>query len=153
MASAIRMLILAVFATAGLTAAAGTAESKPLVFQTDEGVAVLGYDPVAYHLAGKPIKGDPAYSAEYEGATWLFASAENRDRFLADPEAYAPAYGGWCAYGMAKGGKVPIDPAAWSVVDGTLYLNVNKKVRGWWEADMTDYIAQADANWPKVSQE
>ena len=54
---------------------------------------------------------------------------------------------------MAKGGKVPIDPAAWSVVDGTLYLNVNKKVRGWWEADMANYIAQADANWPKVSRE
>lgn len=129
------------------------ATAKPLVFQTDEGVAIRGYDPVAYFVEGRPVKGDPAISADYEGATWLFASAANRDRFVAMPETYAPAYGGYCAYGMAQGGKVPIDPEAWKIVDGTLYLNVNRKIQGWWEADIPGFIAKADANWPTVKDQ
>lgn len=142
----LRVLFLALFTT-GLAAPALAEEPKPEVFQTDEGVAILGYDSVAYFVDGKPVKGDPAYSAEYKGATWHFANAENRDRFAAAPETYAPAYGGYCAYGMAKGGKVPIDPNAWKVVDGTLYLNVNEKIQGWWEADIPGFIQQADATW------
>ncbi|GAB5470223.1 MAG: hypothetical protein Kilf2KO_32530 [Rhodospirillales bacterium] len=141
---------------AGTALAAGpaiAAESKPLVYQTEDNIAIRGYDPVAYFTDGAPVKGDPAYSTEYEGATWIFASAANRDRFAADPTTYAPAYGGWCAYGMSQGGKVPIDPDAWSIVDGTLYLNVNKKVQGWWEADTADFIAKADAYWPEVKNQ
>jgi len=144
----LRIVTLMVFAGSaaglGLTVAA---VGEPVVFQTDEGVAIRGYDPVAYFHEGKPVKGDPAHTVAYEGATWQFASAENRELFAADPGKYAPAYGGYCAYGMAKGGKVPIDPAAWKIVDGTLYLNVNKKVQGWWEADIPTFIAEADANW------
>ncbi len=155
MPTILRTLVLAVFAAGALVAGASLAAEpvKPLVFQTEEGVAILGYDPVAYFTEGAPTKGDPAYTAEYDGATWYFANAANRDRFLAEPKTYAPAYGGWCAYGMAQGGKVPIDPAAWKIVDGTLYLNVNRKVQGWWQADIPGFIAKADANWAGLTHQ
>ncbi len=148
----VRVVLVAAFAAFGLGALATQAEEvKPLIFQTEEGVAIKGYDPVAYFNAGAPTKGDAAFSAEYDGAVWHFASAANRDAFLAEPDKYVPAYGGWCAYGMAKGGKVPIDPSAWKIVDGTLYLNVNPKIQGWWEADIPGFITQANANWASFS--
>ncbi|MEO1190327.1 MAG: YHS domain-containing (seleno)protein [Pseudomonadota bacterium] len=151
MTKLVRFFIAAIFAGTALGAAPAVAEGpKPEVFQTEEGVAIRGYDPVAYFKAGEPVKGDPAYSTEHLGATWLFASADNRDAFVAAPETYMPAYGGYCAYGMALGGKVPIDPAAWKIVDGTLYLNVNPKVQGWWEEDTAGYIAKADEVWPEI---
>ncbi len=147
MSNLVRMLFLAVFAVGLANSSAVAEEAKPLVFQTDNKVAIRGYDPVAYFVESTPTKGDPAFSSTYEGATWYFANAANRDSFAADPAKYAPAYGGWCAYGMAKGGKVPIDPTAWKIVDGTLYLNVNKKIQGWWEADIPGFIQEANANW------
>ncbi len=147
MTNVVRMLLLAVFAVGFAGGAVVAAEPKPLIFQTGDHVAIKGYDPVAYFVEGTPTKGDAAYSSEYEGATWHFANAENRDRFIADPTAYVPAYGGWCAYGMAQGGKVPIDPTAWKIVDGTLYLNVNHKIQGWWEADIPGFIEKADVTW------
>lgn len=155
MTTTLRKLVLAVFAAGALVAGASLAAepAKPLIFQTEEGVAIRGYDPVAYFTDGVPTEGNPAYAADYDGATWHFASAANRDRFLADPEAYVPAYGGWCAYGMAQGGKVPIDPEAWKIVDGTLYLNVNRKVQGWWQADIPGFISKADANWAGLTHQ
>ncbi len=154
MALVFRTLFLALVASATLGAGAALAgDAKPLIFQGEEQVAIRGYDPVAYFVAGEPVKGDAAFSAEHLDATWHFASAENRDLFVADPERYVPAYGGWCAYGMAMGGKVPIDPSAWKIVDGTLYLNVNQKVQGWWEDDIPGFIAKADNNWTTVQYE
>lgn len=148
MTNLVRMLFVAIFAVGLAGGSAVAAEpKKPLVYQTEDHVAIKGYDPVAYFVDGAPTKGDPAFTSAYEGATWQFANAANRDLFAADPAKYAPAYGGWCAYGMAQGGKVPIDPAAWSIVDGTLYLNVNKKIQGWWEADIPGFIEKADVNW------
>ncbi|MBT6119182.1 MAG: YHS domain-containing protein [Rhodospirillaceae bacterium] len=117
------------------------------------GNAIEGYDPVAYHIQGKPVEGSGDFTHDWGGATWRFASAENRDLFAADPEKYAPAYGGYCAYGVAQGYKVDIDPQAWSVVDGTLYLNYSKGVQQTWEEDIPGYLAQADAEWPALSAE
>ncbi len=151
MTNLVRMLFVAIFAVGIAGGAAAGEKVKPLVFQTEDKVAIKGYDPVAYFVEGTPTKGDPAFSSEYEGATWQFANAANRDLFAADPAKYAPAYGGWCAYGMAQGGKVPIDPTAWKIVDGTLYLNVNKKIQGWWEADIPGFIQEANANWAGFS--
>ncbi len=151
MTKLVRLFFLAVFATGLAGGAASAEELKPYVYQTDEHVAIKGYDPVAYFVDGTPTKGDPAFTADYQGATWHFANAANRDRFVAEPETYAPAYGGYCAYGMAQGGKVPIDPDAWKIVDGTLYLNVNQKIQGWWQEDIPGFIQKADANWSGFS--
>lgn len=111
-------------------------------------VAIKGYDAVAYHLEGKPVQGSKDFVFEWQEATWRFASAENRDRFAAEPQRWAPAYGGWCAYGVSKGGLYAIDPKAWSIVDGTLYLNYSLEVRDTWLEDTSGFIAAANRNWP-----
>ena len=116
----------------------------------DRGGAIRGYDPVAYFTDGRPVKGSPQFTHQWRGATWHFASAENRDRFAAAPEKFAPQYGGYCAYGVAQGYAVSIDPAAWSIVDGKLYLNYSRSVREDWNKDIPGYIRKANANWPGV---
>lgn len=114
------------------------------------GLALKGYDPVAYFTEGKPVQGKPEFTARHEGATYRFASAANRDAFLAGPAKYAPQYGGYCAYGMASGYKAPIEPDAWTIVDGKLYLNYSQSVRDRWSSDIPGFIRKADANWPSV---
>lgn len=115
-----------------------------------DGVAIGGYDPVAYFTEQKPVKGSPEYQSVHEGSTFQFASAAHRDAFAAEPDKYAPQYGGYCAYGMAKGYKAKIDPAAFTVVDGKLFLNYNDTVRSQWLSDVSAYIRKADANWPEA---
>ncbi len=114
------------------------------------GVAIGGYDPVAYFTELKPVKGSPEFQSVYRGSTFQFASAAHRDLFAAEPDKYAPRYGGYCAYGMAKGYKAKIDPAAFSVIHGTLYLNYSDAIRTRWLSDVPGHIQQADANWPAV---
>jgi hypothetical protein len=116
-----------------------------------DGVAIQGYDPVSYFTEAKPVKGAPQFEQSWNGTTWRFASAANRDVFAAAPEKYAPKYGGFCAFGVAQGYKVDIDPAAWSVVDGQLYLNYSTSVRRDWLKDTNGYIAKAEANWPGLA--
>ena len=115
-----------------------------------DGVAIGGYDPVAYFTEQKPVKGSPEFQTVHRGSTFQFSSAAHRDAFAAEPDKYAPQYGGYCAYGMAKGYKAKIDPAAFSVIHGTLYLNYSDAVRTRWLSDVPGYIQQADANWPTV---
>ena len=124
---------------------------KPPVFSDRDG-AIRGYDPLAYFDQKGPVKGSKQFSHPWRGATWYFASAENRDKFAAAPEKYAPQYGGYCAYGVAQGSAPAIDPAAWSVVDGRLYLNYSLGVRERWRKDIPGYIRKADENWPAVLQ-
>ncbi len=116
------------------------------------GHAVSGYDVVAYFDGAQPgpKPGRADITAEWNGATWAFATEENRERFLADPAAYAPAYDGHCAFGVAKGGKVPGDPQLWRVVDGRLYLNLQPSVQEMWLEDVPGNIAAAEANWPGI---
>jgi YHS domain-containing protein len=114
------------------------------------GVALKGYDPVAYFTANKPVKGRTEFTAQHEGATYRFASAANRDAFAAAPAKYAPQYGGYCAFGAAGGYKAPIEPDAWTVVDGKLYLNYNRSVRRQWSSDIPGFVRKADANWPQL---
>ena len=115
---------------------------------SDGKVAIRGYDPVAYHTEGRPVEGDPAYTLEYKGATWRFASAENRDLFKADPEKYEPAYGGYCAYGAGNGYLVKIEPEAFTIADGRLYLNYDLEVSKLSNQDLSGRIALAEKNWP-----
>jgi YHS domain-containing protein len=116
------------------------------------GLAIDGHDPVAYFTEQKPVKGSPAFRVEFEGATFQFASAAHRDSFVADPSKFVPQYGGYCAYGMARGYKAKIDPAAFTVVSNKLYLNYSDAVRSRWLADVPGYIQKADANWPEVQK-
>ncbi|MGF1528004.1 MAG: YHS domain-containing (seleno)protein [Candidatus Competibacterales bacterium] len=115
-----------------------------------EKVAIKGYDPVAYFTDNKPVEGSDDFEATWNGATWRFASAENRDRFQADPEAYAPQYGGYCAYAVANNTTAPIDPAAFKIVDDKLYLNYNASIQAKWEQDIPSYIQRADQHWPAI---
>ena len=133
---------------AGLTLQPALA-ATPETFASD-GVAINGYDPVAYFTDSKPVEGDAAHTHDYKGATWRFSSAANRETFAADPAAYAPQYGGYCAYAVSKGATATTQPDAWSIVDGKLYLNFSTTVRGIWKQDIPGNIAKADANWPDV---
>ncbi|MBU2957658.1 YHS domain-containing (seleno)protein [Paracoccus sp. 1_MG-2023] len=123
------------------------------------GYAVSGYDVVSYHdlpqaepggAQPAPSKGLKQFTARYNDAVFAFASAANRDRFLADPEAFAPQYDGHCAYGVAKGGKVPGNPNLWRIVDGKLYLNITPRVVRTWERDIPGYITLAEDEWGEL---
>lgn len=116
----------------------------------NNGLAVHGYDVVAYFTQGKPVEGNDQYTAQYDGATYQFASAEHRDLFKADPAKYAPQYGGFCAFGTAMGRKFDGDPQAWHIADGKLYLNLNKDVQARWKQDIPGFIRGANHNWPII---
>lgn len=138
----------AVIPAAGLIATPALA-AKPSVYATD-GIAINGYDPVAYFTMSKPVSGDMAHASDWEGVKMLFSSAENKAMFDADPEKFAPKYGGYCAYAVSKGGTATTSPDAWTVYEDRLYLNFNTTVRGIWDQDKPGNIAKADANWPGV---
>lgn len=119
---------------------------------TRDGLAIGGYDPVAYFTDDRPVKGDARFEAQWGGATWRFASADHRERFLADPSSYAPAYGGYCAWAVAeKGERYSTVPDAWAVVDGRLYLNYSHAIQERWERDIPGFIAEGDRRWPQVA--
>ncbi len=118
-----------------------------------DGVANRGFDTVAYFTTSKAVQGHSRFSYEYEGATWHFASAANRDLFSRNPHRYVPQYGGYCAYAVSQGALADGDPRLWKIVNGKLYLNLNKKVQRIWQADITGYITKAANNWPKVLEE
>lgn len=122
-----------------------TLEKKGLFGYKPSGVAIRGYDTVAYWTEGRPVEGDESITADYQGATWQFSSEEHRDLFAANPERYAPQYGGYCAYGVAKDSLVKIEPENWSIIDDKLYLNFDDGVQSRWEADIPGFITAADA--------
>lgn len=123
---------------------------KPVNATTFGHLAIKGHDPLAYFDDGKPAEGDKKHTFEWQGAVWRFVTAERRDRFAADPERYAPRYGGYCAWAVSQGSTASIDPDAWDIVDGKLYLNYSLKVRDQWRQDVPGNIERADANWPRL---
>ena len=125
-------------------------ERSAPVNQSSDGVAIEGYDPVAYFTDSKPVKGSSQYTYRWQGAIWHFASAQHRDAFAKSPESYAPQYGGYCAYGVSQGHTAPVDPAAWKIINGKLYLNYNREVQGLFLKDPAAEIEKADQNWPKL---
>jgi YHS domain-containing protein len=114
------------------------------------GLALDGYDAVAYFTDGRPVEGSKEHSVEWNGATWRFASAAHRDEFQKAPEKYAPQYGGYCAWAVSNGYAADIDPEAWTIVDGKLYLNYDAKVMAKWKQDVPGNISKANGNWPKL---
>ena len=139
-------------ALAALIIPFSTAQAKdaPVYTGTFSNVAVGGYDPVAYFVDGKPVKGDKAFALDHAGAQWRFATAQNRDRFAAAPERYAPQYGGYCAWAVSQGYTASGDPQYWKVVDDKLYLNYDASVQKKWEQDVPGFIVKANQNWPSV---
>jgi len=134
--------------TAPLILLAPPVRAAEPVFSDWRGRAIRGHDPVAYFTEGRPVRGSAEHVAEWNGATWQFASAQNRDAFLADPEAYAPQFGGFCAWAVAEGYTASIDPDAWRIVDGRLYLNYSRRIQRRWERDIPGNISRGEANWP-----
>ena len=132
------------------TVVATPAAAKDQVYQSFLGTAIDGTDPVAYFTEGRPVEGSSEFTHEWNGAKWRFSSAENRAKFVAEPEKYAPQYGGYCAWAVSQGYTASTDPEAWSIVEGKLYLNYSKGVQMQWEADIPGHIAKADQNWPEV---
>jgi YHS domain-containing protein len=116
------------------------------------GVALHGYDPVAYFVAAEPQKGQAQYNYEYQGSKFYFASEANRRAFMETPEKYAPQFGGYCAYGTSQGYKVSTQPDAFAIIKDKLYLNYNKKVQGIWRQDVSGNIERAEKNWPEVQK-
>lgn len=141
---------LAIFALVALLAAPFAAPAGEF-FERD-GAAIAGYDPVAYFVESRAVKGSAAHTYRYRNSVFRFASAANRDAFAADPERYAPRYGGFCAYGVAHGYKVKIEPEAFTIVDGRLYLNYDLKVQDDWRKDIPGFIRKADARWPELAR-
>ena len=135
-----------------LLLALGAAVACAGEYNESDGVAIHGYDPVAYQTEQRPVPGEAAFTAEYKGSTFRFRSAVNRDAFLAQPDRYAPQFGGFCAFGVSRGYKADISPEAFSVVDGKLYLNYNAEVKARWSGDIPGYLAKARDQWPAVEK-
>lgn len=141
-----RLSALSIAATLSATAAMAVDEHY-----IDGEAVVGGYDVVAYHTVGEPTQGSAEFSAEYQGATWHFASAENLEMFTADPAKFAPAYGGWCSAGASKGKKVPTMPDLWAIVDGQLYLNSSPAAHNdLFLADTETVIRKGETNWKTI---
>jgi len=115
------------------------------------GLALQGYDPVAYFTVGEPTKGDWTITTIHDDALYRFANEENKAQFEANPEAYLPQYGGYCAFGAAMGFKFDGDPNHWKIVDGELYLNISEDIQKRWVTDIPGFVEQADANWTTIA--
>ena len=145
-----RLTVVLSLTVAFVLSALPTAAVPPVNKSRFGSVAIDGYDAVAYFTEKRPTKGSAEHTVDWMGATWRFASKANRDLFEATPEAYAPQYGGFCAYAVARNKTAGIDPDAWSVIDGKLYLNYSKKIRDRWMKDTEGEIERADQNWPNL---
>ncbi len=119
---------------------------QPEIFISN-GAAVGGYDVVAIYKESKLIKGDSLDSYDWKNAKWMFATRSNLDSFMASPEKYAPQYGGYCAYGLSRGYKAPTEADTWTIIEGKIYFNYNKKVKETWMKNTPAYIREADKNW------
>jgi len=120
------------------------------VYQSFLGVAINGYDPVAYFTEGKPQEGDSDHKLDWNGATWHFKSAANKSEFETSPEKYAPQFGGYCAWAVSQGYTATTIPEAWDIVDNKLYLNFSLGVQSNWKKDRDANIVAANKNWPKI---
>ena len=135
---------------AALASPAAFAAKDPVYTGVFSNNAVQGYDVVAYFTDGLAIEGSNQFRTEYQGAIFRFASQEHLDMFLADPEAYAPQYGGYCAWAVAQGYTAKGNAENWAIVDGKLYLNYNDKVQSDWDQDRAGFISTANENWQTV---
>jgi YHS domain-containing protein len=133
-----------------LIAGAASARSPIPAVNTEDGLAIKGYDPVSYFDSGEPTRGSAQFATTYKGVVYRFASAEHRGRFIAAPEKFVPQYGGYCAYAISLNWIADIDPDEWAIVNNKLYLNNGFFSQTLWSLDKSGNIAQGDRNWPLV---
>lgn len=148
--SRVFLVVLAIGLAAAVAREPQTKEHDALIepsLSVRDGLAIDGYDPVAYFSDYSAVRGDEALAVDFDGARFLFATPENRDRFLSDPERYLPQFGGFSTYGMAKGKLYAADPEVFDIIDGRLYLSRNDKVRELWQRNPGGYIELAEDNW------
>lgn len=145
-----RAIVLGLGVMAGATMA--LAETTAPLNMTADGIAMDGFDVVSYFTTAAPSKGDASYAVDYQGAQWLFSSAENAATFAANPARYAPQSNGWCSYAVSEGYGAEVDFVnGWAVIDGALYLNWDQSVRDLFMAEQDKRIPASQANWPAVS--
>lgn len=120
-------------------------------FNNTKGVAIKGFDPVAYFTQQKAVEGNESFNYDWSGSKWLFSSQANLEAFKENPEKFAPQFGGFCAYGVSENHKSPTDPNAWTIVDDKLYLNYNLKVKELWSKDIPTRIKKATDLWPSLN--
>lgn len=142
------LLLLSALACSGVASAA----VDPVYTGFFSNKAIDGYDAVAYFTDGEPVEGSRDFTYEYQGAVWMFASQEHLELFMADPQAYAPQYGGYCAYAVANGDTASAEPDLWTIHEGKLYLNYNRKINEQFRNDIDAFIEQADQNWPEIEK-
>lgn len=124
------------------------ASAKELLNLDRQGVAIQGYDPVAFFTDGKPTKGNPQIQSDYKGAKYYFVSAEHKAAFDKDPAKYEPQFGGYCAYGVSHGSRAPIKIEAWQIVNGRLLMQYDLGVKDEFNKDQQGTLKKADQNWP-----
>ena len=146
----IGLCLTVVMVSATLVNAPAKAGVEPFYTSYLSNVAVQGYDPVAYFTQGKPIEGSKSHTTTYKGAEFRFSSQENLKTFQADPDKYAPQYGGYCAWAVSQGYTAKGNANNWSIIDGKLYLNYSDGVQKTWESDIPGFIKNADKNWPNL---
>jgi hypothetical protein len=149
--AALFLPLLALGAAGGRMAAAPALAHPVRRLNHADGVALKGQDVMAWHLERRPRRGQAGFHLDWQDVRWHFASAAHRDAFAADPARFAPAYGGFCAFGVAQGYKVDIDPEAWQIVGERLYLNYSRGVHRQWARDIPGHIRTADRNWPRLA--
>lgn len=147
-----RISAVLVLALAFALAPGAFAENPHRINKAPEDVAILGYDPVSYFTEGRPVKGSPDFEHVWQNARWQFSKSEHRDLFAADPDRYAPRYGGFCSGAMARGWIAPIDPEAWVIVEDRLYLNYSKQGRDDFAKQPAPKIVRADENWKELGK-
>jgi len=125
----------------------------PIYTPWHNNLAIRGYDPVAYFEVNQAVEGREEFSYDWQGARWQFANAQHRQAFIDNPSVYAPQYGGYCAFAVANNKTASIEPEQFTIVEGKLYLNYNKKIQQQWLAQRSTLIQQADANWPALLAE
>ena len=140
----------AALAIVAFSAGAAFARSSEIYTGTFSSLAVGGYDTVAYFKENKPVLGKAEFSTDYKGTIWRFSSKENLEAFKTNPTAYAPQFGGYCAWAVAHNYTASGDPQVWSVVQGKLYLNYDRDVQAQWSKDIPRYIADGNKNWPSA---
>ena len=148
-----KVLAVSVFLFGTLMASSASAAIDAIYTGFFSNEALRGYDTVAYFTEGRPIEGSDDFTTEYMGATWKFSSQQHLDLFLADPEKYAPQYGGYCAWAMSNGDTASAEPDLWTIHEGKLYLNYSKRVNRRWQEDIPGFISKADQHWPTLEKE
>ena len=129
------------------------AQAQHAVVFTTDGIAIKGYDVVAFFKEMKPVRGIDSLTYTYMDARWLFSSRKNMEAFKANPEQYMPQYGGYCAYGTADGHEAPTEIETWTIVDGKLYFNYNQQVKDLWMKDQRGLIQKANMQWPLIKDQ